>query len=109
MLPYRVMTIVLDNLGTTLHAHWQRLRAHAFRQTMRESPHRRHEMRKHSSRFLLAASSLFLVFTLLLAACGETAPGPSSSKQSSTFATQADAFLSQEATNRAFSGVVLVT
>lgn len=66
-------------------------------------------MKNHSSRFLLAASSWFLVFTLLLAACGGTAPSPSSSKQSSTFVTQADAFLSQEVSNHTFSGVVLVT
>lgn len=67
-------------------------------------------MRKYSfsihGRTLLVASSLFLVVTLLLTACGGSAP---SSKQSPSFGTQADAFLTQEVTNNRFSGSVLVT
>ena len=45
----------------------------------------------------------------LLAACGGTAPSTPASRQASSFATQADAFLSHEVDNRMFSGVVLVT
>src|SRR5690349_21622012 len=59
-----------------------------------------------SYRSLLAGISLFLVFLLLLAACGSTntrtTPTPS-------LATQADAFLNQRVANHAFSGVVQVT
>jgi hypothetical protein len=60
------------------------------------------------SRFLSGIGSLFLVCALLLAGCGgdtlqnASTPAPS-------FASQADAFLSQEVANRLFSGVVLVS
>lgn len=61
----------------------------------------------NSYRSLLTRVSLFLVFVLLLAACGTSsagttpAPGPS-------FATQADAFLEQQVANHTFSGTVQV-
>jgi len=71
-------------------------------------------MRRHlfnmRPRFLLAASSLFLVCAYLVAACGWGTLKPAGTPALNTsFAAQADAFLRKEVSNRLFSGVVLVT
>lgn len=61
-----------------------------------------------SYRSLLAGISPFLVFILLLAACGKTDAVPAPTPTAS-FATQADAFLEQQVANHIFSGTVQVT
>ena len=85
-----------------------------FFNVYQEIAEKRYEMKKYDaktwSRCLQAASSsLFLTSMLLLAACGGTAPGTPASRQAPSFATRADAFLSQEVDNRMFSGMALVT
>ncbi len=69
-------------------------------------------MRKDTSnnwhRSWLTGLSLLLVVLLLLVACGSPNAGPAPTATPS-FATQADAFLTQLVTEQAFSGVVQVT
>jgi CubicO group peptidase (beta-lactamase class C family) len=69
------------------------------------------DVRSHNRyRFVLTGTSLFLVLSLLLAACSnantgaEPTPSPSAS-----FAKEADVYLNQQVANQAFSGVVQVT
>jgi D-alanyl-D-alanine carboxypeptidase len=57
----------------------------------------------------LTGVNLFLVFMLTLSACGGTTTRGSTPTPTPSFATQADAFLTQQAADHKFSGVVQVS